>query len=69
MRCIMDITYGNYFFTDFKGCGENYTKRDHWEPFFDNTAQNLIDKFNPSTVLDAGCALGYLVEVLRKRGI
>ena len=65
----MDDIYGNYFFTNFKGCGEDYTKRDFWEPFFDNIAQNLIDKFNPSTVLDAGCAMGYLVEALRKRGV
>lgn len=67
----MDVTYGNYFFTDFyaKDGGGDYTKREIWEPFFDSVAQNIIDKFNPTTVLDAGCAMGYLVEALRKKGV
>ena len=63
----VDEIYGSYFFeTD---CGEDYRKKEHWKPFFDNIAKNIVEKFNPKTVLDAGCAMGYLVEALRSRGV
>lgn len=67
----MDNTYGSYFFTDFyaKNGGGDYTNKDQWKPFFDNIAQNIIEQFNPTTVLDAGCAIGYLVESLREKGV
>jgi len=67
----MDRIYGEFFFNDFyeKNGGGNYTNREQWEPFFFNIADKIIEKFNPKTVLDAGCAMGYLVEALRKRGV
>lgn len=37
--------------------------------FFVNVARAIVDTFHPSTVLDAGCALGFLVEELRKLGV
>lgn len=67
----MDTIYGNYFFNKFyeDNGGGNYTKEKFWEPFFEKIAQNIIDRFNPKTVLDAGCAMGYLVDALRKKGV
>lgn len=63
----MSDTYGYDFFkTD---CGADYKDESHWKPFFGQIAQSIVDKFNPKTVLDAGCAMGYLVEALRKRGV
>ena len=41
----------------------------NWIPFFSDIADRIIEIFNPKTVLDAGCATGYLVEALRDRGV
>lgn len=67
----MNSIYNSYFFNEFyaKNGGGNYTNREQWEPFFSNIADKIIERFNPRTVLDAGCATGYLVEALRNRGI
>lgn len=67
----MDNTYGSYFFTEFydEHGGADYTDKEKWFPFFDRIAVNIIERFNPKTVLDAGCAMGYLVEALRNRGV
>ncbi len=37
--------------------------------FFINVAKAIVDTFHPATVLDAGCALGFLVEELRRLGV
>ena len=49
--------------------GLPYVKNEHWEKFFDNIAKEIKNKINPKTVLDVGCAKGFLVEKLRNRGI
>jgi 2-polyprenyl-3-methyl-5-hydroxy-6-metoxy-1,4-benzoquinol methylase len=54
--------YGDYAGTDYKD-------RQIWIPFFKLIAGRVIADFNPKTALDAGCALGYLVESLRKGGV
>ncbi|WP_316507059.1 glycosyltransferase [Nitrosopumilus sp.] len=46
-----------------------YVKNEHWEKFFDSIAEKIENEINPKTVLDVGCAKGFLVEKLRKRGI
>lgn len=51
------------------GCGEDYRKRNVWKPMFDNIADRIVADFAPKSVLDAGCAMGYLVESLRERGV
>lgn len=63
----MSNTYGYDFFKT--NCGADYKDKNHWKPFFGQIAQSIVDKFNPKTVLDAGCAMGYLVEALRERGV
>jgi SAM-dependent methyltransferase len=51
------------------GCGLPYERTEHWLRLFDNIAERIIRDINPRTVLDAGCAMGFLVEALRKRGV
>jgi SAM-dependent methyltransferase len=51
------------------GCGRPYQRNEEWLTFFGSIADNIIDGLQPGTVLDAGCALGFLVESLRKRGV
>jgi SAM-dependent methyltransferase len=50
-------------------CGEPYMRNDVWLSRFDTFAERISLDIQPTTVLDAGCALGLLVEVLRKRGV
>jgi SAM-dependent methyltransferase len=46
-----------------------YERDSAFMPFFASIAEHIIQEINPKTVLDAGCAKGFLVENLRKRGI
>lgn len=51
------------------GCGVPYERSEHWLRFFGQIADRLVSGISPRTVLDAGCAWGFLVEALRERGV
>lgn len=59
--------YGEKYYET--GCGTNYHNRESWMTFFRNIARNIVSSLNPHTVLDVGCAFGYLVEALRELGV
>ncbi len=40
-----------------------------WTTFFSAVADRIASDLRPSTTLDAGCAIGFLVEALRNRGV
>ena len=67
----MELTYNSSFFNEFyeENGGGNYTDKEKWMPFFNSVADEIVKRYNPKTVLDAGCALGYIVEALRDRGV
>ena len=46
-----------------------YEKADYWIGFFGAIADRIVRDLHPRTVLDAGCAMGYLVAALRDRGV
>jgi GT2 family glycosyltransferase/2-polyprenyl-3-methyl-5-hydroxy-6-metoxy-1,4-benzoquinol methylase len=50
-------------------CGEPYQHNDIWLTFFGQVAEHIKADIKPGSVLDAGCAMGFLVESLRVRGI
>ena len=50
-------------------CGLPYRRDDHWLGFFGRIAERIAGDIRPRRVLDAGCALGLLVETLRAQGI
>ena len=50
-------------------CGRPYQRDDHWLGFFRQIADRIVADLHPRRVLDAGCALGMLVEALRERGV
>lgn len=51
-------------------CGERPYQRDEaWLNFFDGIAEKIVRKIGPKSVMDAGCAMGFLVEGLRKRDV
>lgn len=51
------------------GCGSPYQRNDHWLAIFGALADRIIAEIAPHSVMDAGCALGMLVEQLRARGV
>jgi SAM-dependent methyltransferase len=46
-----------------------YDDNDHWQAFFGHVADAIVAQLAPRTVLDAGCAKGFLVAALRERGV
>ncbi len=50
-------------------CGAEYVRSDVFMQFFGNIAERIVRDFAPATALDAGCAIGILVEALRARGV
>jgi 2-polyprenyl-3-methyl-5-hydroxy-6-metoxy-1,4-benzoquinol methylase len=52
------------------GCGDRpYARDEVWLGFFGDVADRIVADIAPRTVLDAGCAMGFLVETLHERGI
>ncbi len=51
------------------GCGRPYERSPEWLQFFAGIAERIVRDIEPHTVLDAGCAMGFLVEALRERGV
>ena len=63
----MDTPYDAYYYAC--GCGLPYQRNEHWLNFFANIAEHIASDIAPASVLDAGCAWGFLVENLRQRNV
>jgi SAM-dependent methyltransferase len=50
-------------------CGRPYERDDWWLAFFGRVADRIVAEIVPASVLDVGCAMGFLVEALRERGV
>lgn len=50
-------------------CGRPYARDEQWLRFFGTIADRITADMQPSRALDAGCAMGLLVEALRTRGV
>ena len=59
--------FGRFYYRH--DCGVPYERNDHWLEFFGRIADAIVRDLRPATVLDAGCAMGFLVEALRERGV
>lgn len=57
-----------FYYTQYDG-HRRYQRDDEWLALFDRIAVRIASDIQPQTALDAGCALGLLVETLRNRGI
>jgi len=62
-----DASFDEYYYAHC--CGDPYERNETLLRFFGNIADRLIADVAPKTVLDAGCAIGLLVETLRQRGV
>jgi hypothetical protein len=59
--------YDEYYYAH--DCGRPYQRDDEWLGFFGGIADRIVHDIAPRTALDAGCAMGFLVEALRDRGV
>jgi len=59
--------YDAYYYAH--GCGTPYQRDEAWLTFFASVADRIVADIGPRTVLDVGCAFGFLVEALRSRGV
>jgi SAM-dependent methyltransferase len=60
--------YDAYYYQH--GCGVPYERSNpHWLKFFGGIADKIVSGIRPRSMLDAGCAMGFLVECLRDRGV
>lgn len=50
-------------------CGRSCARDEEWFRFFGEIAERIVSDIHPESVLDAGCAWGFLVEALRERGV
>jgi SAM-dependent methyltransferase len=62
-----DASFDGYYYAHC--CGRPYSRDAGWLKFFDGIARRIVEDVNPRRVLDAGCALGLLVETLRNRNV
>src|SRR5258708_39857862 len=65
----MTASYGAEYYENYFGGGGPYERSPRWLQSFDDFARNIVERLAPSTALDAGCAMGMLVEALRDRGV
>ena len=63
----MSMAFDAYYYANC--CGRPYARDDHWLTFFGRIADRIVADIAPRRVLDAGCAMGLLVETLRARGV
>jgi SAM-dependent methyltransferase len=61
------LDFGEYYYAH--DCGIPYERNHHWNQFFATLADQIIVALDPKSVLDAGCAIGMLVESLRNRHV
>ena len=59
--------YDEKYYKHYDTC--DYGNKEFWRPIFSKIADKIIEKLNPKTTLEMGCAYGYLVDELRKRGV
>jgi SAM-dependent methyltransferase len=59
--------YGRFYYDHC--CGSKYERSPEWLAFFGHIAGRIGKEINPKSVLDAGCAKGFLVEMLRTHGM
>jgi SAM-dependent methyltransferase len=57
--------YGRWYYSSY----EMPYEEDNWRHFFGGVADAIVAQLRPATVLDAGCAKGFLVAALRERGV
>src|SRR5258708_29730874 len=66
-RMTQGSSFDAWYFAN--SCGRPYARDEQWLRFFAAIADRITADIAPRAVLDAGCAMGLLVEALRTRGV
>src|SRR5271157_4648466 len=66
---ILASQYNEAYYQSYSGCHLPYERNTYWLQFFHATAEQIVRSLKPRTVLDAGCAKGFLVEAFWERGV
>lgn len=61
--------YGEWYYAERVGDQPYRRGNEAWHAFFGGIADAIVAQIQPRTVLDAGCAIGFLVEALRARDV
>jgi SAM-dependent methyltransferase len=61
--------YGPAYFQNYWGGAGPYERNERWLRFFGDVADGIVRDLHPTSSLDAGCAMGFLVEALASRGV
>jgi SAM-dependent methyltransferase len=64
-----DVNYDETYYLNYWGGGGPYERNERWLKFFGEVADGIVRDLHPSSALDAGCAMGFLVEALHERGV
>jgi len=64
-----DLYDERYFDMYHSASGAPYRRQEPWLSFFAAIAERIVQDMQPRSVLDVGCAKGFLVEALRDRGV
>lgn len=59
--------YGEHYYRH--DCGVPYERNEHWLSFFGAVADGIVRDLGPTSFMDAGCAMGFLVEAMHERGV
>ena len=59
--------YDEYYYLT--ACGRPYERTAEWLEGNARLAERIVATLHPATALDAGCAMGFLVEALRAQGV
>lgn len=62
-------TFDAWYYGRYSSERRPYCRDEHWLTFFGRIADRIASDIQPLRVLDVGCALGFLVEGLRERGV
>lgn len=62
------MTYDAFYYRNCVG-GDAYKRDRSWLAFAASVADRIVSEIAPTSVLDAGCGFGFLVEALRQRGV
>jgi SAM-dependent methyltransferase len=66
---VPEAEYGATYYSNYWGGGGPYERNERWLGFFNDVAKAIVRDFHPATALDAGCAMGFLVEGMRAQGV
>ncbi len=61
--------YGEEYYAKHLGRIPYQRNEPHRLKFFGCIAESIVRSLNPRTVLDIGCAMGFLAEAFRQRGV